>query len=189
MGIAAGEIVESLKNLKTVKSKEYFNGLMKKKFNGYICTTTKGVCGIEEGLILFEKGKITLSSYEYFWYNKKFTAEKALERSLNSMNANIGVMDVFSLAPQQVQLVKTLKDDCVLKIPVAGDRLKIPGAFSQKYEKELGGEKIEEISREELLKRYGLESLKEPSTTREMLMYRAKKEAEDIEKTRKKGKK
>ena len=185
MGIAAGTMVETSKDLKDIKPKEYLVKLMNKKFDGYICTTIKDLNSIEEGLVLFEKGKITLSSYEYFGYNKKFIAEDALKRSLNSFNAPIGVMDVFSLTPQQVKLVKTLKEDCVLKMPVAKDKLKIPGTFSYKYEKEIVGDAGEEITRDELLERYGLARLKAPSTTKEMLMYRAKKEAEDIEKARK----
>ena len=184
MGIAAGAMIETSKNLKDVEAKNYLLKLMNKKFDGYICTTVRGINGIEEGLVLLEKGKITLSSYEYFWYDKKVVAEDALKRSLNSFNAPLGVMDVFSLTPQQVKLVKTLKEDCVLEIPVTKDKLKIPSAFSYEYEKKLGGKEVQEITREELLERYGLAGLKAPSTTKEMLMYRAKKEAEDIEKSR-----
>ena len=42
MGIAAGTLVES-KKLGEFKAKEYLTKLMKKKFNGYMCVTIKGV--------------------------------------------------------------------------------------------------------------------------------------------------
>ena len=157
MNIAAGIPCERGKALGKFDPKEYLLKLMKEKFNGYICLTIAGEKGFEEAVLVFSDGKITCSDYEYFKFNRRFSAEEGLERSLNAFLAKSGVLDCFSLTPQQVQLVMTLNEYAVLREPIDEHKLALPQSFISDYEKEVAGEveKTEE-TKAWFLKKYGL---------------------------------
>lgn len=160
MNIASGVAVDRGKALGKFDPKEYLTKLMKEKFNGYVCLTVSGEKGFEETTLIFSDGRVTCCDYEYFKFNRKFSAEDGLKRALNAFTARNGVLDCFSLRPQQVQLVMTLNEDCVLKQAMGEAELAFPAAHIADFEKEVAGEiaKVEE-TKTWFLKKYGLGKL------------------------------
>ena len=187
MNIAAGSPGERGKYLEQMNPKEYINKLLSEEFNGYLCVTTHGERGIEEGIIFFHTGGIVSSNYEYYKFNKQFLAEDALQRSLNALLAKKGVVDLYSLSSYQVQLVLTLNEENNLKEKVTKKELKFPNSFSDKFEKELITESGEEVPREELLKKFGLTKSIAKDNTRNQLMKKAEAENDQVEETMKKA--
>jgi hypothetical protein len=154
--------------------------------------TIKGKNGVEEGVLVFHDGNIVSSDYEYYRYNKRYTAEEGLIRTLNAFLASKGVVDSFSLSPYQVQLIMTLNDDCNLKNEImSASSIPFPNAFSYSYEDALMETKREtkEYAKDVLLKKYGLSRMVGPKVTRAVLLESADDENKRIDKmVKKKGK-
>jgi len=192
MNIASGTPVQKGVALSDVNPKEHVVKLMREKFNGYTCVTIKGKNGVEEGVLVFHDGNIVSSDYEYYRYNKRYTAEEGLIRTLNAFLASRGVVDSFSLSPYQVQLIMTLNDDCNLKNEImSASSIPFPNAFSYSYEDALMETKREtkEYAKDVLLKKYGLSRMVGPKVTRAVLLESADDENKRIDKmVKKKGK-
>lgn len=192
MNIASGTPVQKGVTLSDVNPKEHVVKLMREKFNGYTCVTIKGKNGVEEGVLVFHDGNIVSSDYEYYRYNKRYTAEEGLIRTLNAFLASKGVVDSFSLSPYQVQLIMTLNDDCNLKNEImSASSIPFPNAFSYSYEDALMETKREtkEYAKDVLLKKYGLSRMVGPKVTRAVLLESADDENKRIDKMiKKKGK-
>jgi len=191
MNIASGTTVQKGVALSDVNPKEHVVKLMREKFNGYTCVTIKGKNGVEEGVLVFHDGNIVSSDYEYYRYNKRYTAEEGLIRTLNAFLASKGVVDSFSLSPYQVQLIMTLNDDCNLKNEIMSESsIPFPNAFSYSYEEALMETKREtkEYAKDVLLKKYGLSRMVGPKVTRAVLLESADDENKRIDKmVKKKG--
>ena len=192
MNIASGTPVQKGVALSDVNPKEHVVKLMREKFNGYTCVTIKGKNGVEEGVLVFHDGNIVSSDYEYYRYNKRYTAEEGLIRTLNAFLASKGVVDSFSLSPYQVQLIMTLNDDCNLKNEImSASSIPFPNAFSYSYEDALMETKREtkEYAKDVLLKKYGLSRMVGPKVTRAVLLESADDENKRIDKmVKKRGK-
>jgi hypothetical protein len=185
MNIAAGDPLERGKYLKDFEPKEYLLRLMNEKFNGYVCISIHGKTGIEEGVIVLHNGLIVSSDYEYFRYNKRVKGNEGIKRCLNAFLSGTGIVDSFSLSPYQVQLILTLNEDCALTTKIEASTLALPSTFSQAYEDEqvaLAPKPVEEMTRDVLLKKYGISKLAPPKVTRTGLLETAKKEHEDVKK-------
>lgn len=187
MNIAAGNPIERGKYLEQLNPKEYVSKLLDEKFNGYLCVSIHGLRGIEEGVIFFHSGSIVSSNYEYYKFNKAYLGEQALERSLNALLAKTGVVDLYSLSSYQVQLVLTLNEENNLKQKQAKTEIVFPTSFNEAYEKQLIVESGEELSKEELLKKFGLKKTAGKDDTQNQLMNKAREETTQIEKTIKKA--
>ncbi len=135
--------------------------LQKKNFSGYVALCIKGVSGFEEGTVLFDSGKIVGCAYEYFKYAKEFQGTEAFQRILNAAAANIGVMDVVELTPEQVELVLAVNQKMIF-VP---DQKQMENVsvkeFSPLFEQQLAAEQpaMRTESREELLKKYKMGGL------------------------------
>jgi len=181
MTIAVGKPEELGKALVKINAKSLIGDLTKPDFNGYICVTISGKTGVEEGLMFFKKGRLKISNYEYFKYNTKYIKKEGLERCLNSLIAKTGVVDKFSATEEQTKLIETLKEEEVF----ADDtKIKLPNEFSYQYEDEEIKKHIKEkgVSREDILRRFGITSLRSTEASKEGLMIRAKTEDADIQK-------
>ena len=130
--------------------------LRTREFNGYISITVKGAGGIEEGTLLMEKGKVIGCSYEYMRHGKTVAGQKAFERVLNATAAKEGVIDVFELEIQQIDLTLAFNENLVF-VPNTGDlkHSKIED-FSPLYEHEIA---VEEKGEKNLAKKYRLTGL------------------------------
>lgn len=192
MNITAGNPVQRGVRLSDIGPRDYLMKLMQEKFNGYTCFTIRGRTGIEEGTLVLHNGNIVAANYEYYKYNRAFKADDALARALNALLADNGVVDSFSLSPNQVQLVMTLNEDCNLKQEITSrSSFEFPTSFSYAFEEELSGLKApeKEYSREVLLRKYGLSRLAGKSASRAVLLEGADEEVKKVNKMMKKGKK
>ena len=183
MNVAAGNPVERGKYLEQINPKQYVNKLIIEQFNGYLCVSIHGLKGLEEGTIFFHNGNIVSSNYEYFKFNKAYLAEEAIKRSLNALLAKTGVIDLYSLSSYQVQLILTLNEENNLKNKITKKEFNFPLSFNEDYEKQLITELGEDISKEDLLKRFGLTKTVARDSTRIQLISKANAENEQIEKT------
>ncbi len=183
MKLSAGSPVETGKELASIVPAQYVKKLMDESFNGYFCITIHGKQGLEEGIVVFSNGKIVSSNYDYYKFNKSFLAEEALERSLNALNAKIGVIDLFSLNSYQVQLILTLNEENNLKQAVDKENLKILNYFKEDYEKQLAEESGEGIQKEDLFKKFGLTKTIAKDSSMAQLLNKAKSENDEIKKT------
>jgi len=114
--------------------------LIRKKFSGYVCITIQGKGGIEEGTLVFNAGKPTAAVYEYLRYNKAMLAKDAVPRLFNAAAATYGVVDIYQLTPEQVQLILAFNETAVLPTVLTERDVDsfTTTSFSEKFEDELG---------------------------------------------------
>ncbi|MEM4222159.1 MAG: DUF2226 domain-containing protein [archaeon] len=160
MNISAGEILEKGRKLSELDPREFFKKLKELNFVGFIRLTIKGKFGFEEATLVLDKGSLVACDYEYFYFNKMFVGEQALNRCLNAFISNFGTLDSFTLTSYQLQLILTLNGECVLKKPLKCDELSFPQSFNYSYEEELLPKEEEDKEKLQLLKKFGLTSLK-----------------------------
>jgi hypothetical protein len=134
--------------------------LQAKMFNGYLCITVKGVGGLEEGVMVFDNGKIVASVYEYFKYNKTILGDQAFFRVLNASAAKHGVIDLYQLSNEQVQLILAFNEQAI-SIPTEKDFKSVKlDRFNPAFEEQVR-EQAKAETEAELLKKYKLGEVRE----------------------------
>ncbi|MFH1258101.1 MAG: hypothetical protein V1658_04130, partial [Candidatus Micrarchaeota archaeon] len=71
MNLPAGTVVKTAIDSATIDFAALLKELKDKAFNGYLTLTLQGVGGVEEGITVFDNGKIVAAFYEYLKYNKQ----------------------------------------------------------------------------------------------------------------------
>ena len=154
--------------------------LSTKSFNGYACMTIKGIGGIEEGIVLFDNGKVVASFYEYFKYNKAVYGDQAFVRIMNASVAKEGVIDLYQLSNEQVQLILAFNEQAI-SIPTEKDyrNLKL-NAFSSTFEDQIkpAESKPSEV---EILKKYKIVEAATPEQTKREAPKTAAKAEEEMQ--------
>ena len=160
MNLPAGSPVELGINLKEVDLKGTLNNFFTANFSGYACVTIDGYDGVEEGVIVFKAGHPIAFSYSYLKHDKNLSGVQALPRAFNAFRARNGVMDVFATTKEQLELILSFNSDAVLKQVLTQDELdRLTGApYTEGYAVQVLGRK-EEISKRDVLKKYGLSSV------------------------------
>ncbi len=127
---------------------------------GYFCITTEGKSGIEDGLLVVELGSVIGAHYEYLAFGKEYVAGEALKRVLNSLLAEKGIYDSYTLTSQQLELLKIFNENLLLleKIPLRSLEGLIPPAFSPQFESQELAAKPQ--AREDILQKHGLTEIK-----------------------------
>jgi len=156
MKLAVGTKIDSGVDLSKISPKDYIKKLMEDKFNGYICITTHGKYGIEDGVVVFHDGKITCAEYIYLSFDKIYKSDDALKRFLNAM-LGFGILDCFSLTMHQSHLITIMYEENRLSEPFDIKRLEkeFPEKFDEKYEEMVVPEKTKNLS-VEIRKKLGL---------------------------------
>ncbi|MEK6954826.1 MAG: DUF2226 domain-containing protein [Candidatus Micrarchaeota archaeon] len=122
--------------------------LKDKVFNGYLAITIEGSSGIEEGIVVFDNGKIVASFYDYFKYAKQIMGDLAFQRVMNAAAARHGISDIFQLTNDQVQLILAFNEQAIC-LPSDADIKKLKSeTFSALFEEQVkegdgSGSKIE----------------------------------------------
>lgn len=181
MNVPTGSQVERGREVPEIDAQNYLESLMDKDFTGYSAVTIHGETGLEEGLIIYHDGEIIGSEYLYFQYNKTYSSEEGLERNLNALKSRNGVIDTYKLSSHQLQLVKTLNEEEMLSESIDEEKLEVPESFSLKYEEKLIEKKTRELTREQLLRKYGLTALSSNQDTAGQLVQRAREEHRTLE--------
>ncbi|MFH1106609.1 MAG: DUF2226 domain-containing protein [Candidatus Micrarchaeota archaeon] len=129
--------------------------LKAKVFNGYMCITVQGTGGLEDGSLVFDNGKIVASFFDYLRYDKRLLGEAALVRVFNASQARTGVIDIYQLTNEQVQLILAFNENAIC-IPSERDLVRFKSQpFSDEYEGQLAAFEPGE-NKSELLKKYKL---------------------------------
>ncbi|MBS3060830.1 MAG: hypothetical protein J4432_04975 [DPANN group archaeon] len=180
MNIAAGTELETGKQIGSFDAKSYITRLMADSFSGYLCATVEEKHGFEEGILLFNAGQLTLAEYEYFHFSRVYKGKEALDRALNALTANSGIMDTYSLTSQETQLAMSLNAESIIPQIITVRDFKMPQAFSRTYEEQLLEQKQEEFGKQQLLKKMGITKRRE--VTNEQLLDKSRDEQkEEIE--------
>jgi len=165
MNLPSGAPVKTGIDVASVDFPALLHELLKKGFSGYLCITVQGFGGIEEGTLLLDGKKITGGFYEYFRHNKTLVGKEAWARVLNAAGAENGVIDIYHLSAEQVELILAFNEQAIW---VPSDReirdLKT-ARFSAVLEQQVAGAK--EGEKEELLKKYRLAGVKERKVAEE----------------------
>lgn len=155
VSLPAGVVIKTAIDVAAVDFFSLLNELKAKSFNGYICITVQGSGGIEDGTLVFDTGKIVAAFYDYLRYDKKLVGDAAMARVFNASAAKTGVIDIYQLTNEQVQLILAFNENAIC-IPGERDIARFKSQqFSAEYEKQI--EAMEpQGSKSDLLKKYKL---------------------------------
>ncbi len=159
MNLPAGSVVKTDVDVASVDFLGLLKELKSKVFNGYLCIAVKGKTGFEEGVVVFDNGKVEAVAYDYLAFNKSVVGSKALARVVNASSAKQGVIDLFQLTNEQVQLIIAFNEQAIV-VPNEDElkRLKTE-VFSNSFEEEITGGKEAETEKD-LLKKYKVSGVK-----------------------------
>ncbi len=155
LNLPAGTTVKTAIDVATIEFTSLLKELKEKTFNGYLAITVHGGSGIEEGIVVFDNGKIVATFYEYFKFNKQVMGDAAFQRVMNASAAKQGVIDIFQLTNDQVQLILAFNEQAIC-LPSDSDIKKLKmNEFSSSFEGQMvGAEKSG--SKGELIKKFKL---------------------------------
>ncbi len=114
MNLPVGKTIERDLKLSKVDKKKILTDLFDGLFTGYIVLTVEGKTGIEEGLLLFEKGELKGSIFEEISKENELMGDIALIKSMNAFAAKEGIIDVNSLTKQQVELIIAFQENILI---------------------------------------------------------------------------
>lgn len=136
--------------------------LMGKQFTGYIIVTINGFDGIEEGAILFRKGAIIGAGYEFMKYGVTIEGNNAFEIVLNAFRAKHGIIDIYSLTTQHMDLLTAFHEKMLMSLQIEPKNLKkiYPKEFSDKYAKEVIKQQ-KEVTKYDLFRKAGIAGITE----------------------------
>jgi hypothetical protein len=159
-----GDKVKQGINLQDFDQKKEVLSLMGNSFSGYVIVTSEGLDGIEEGALILKSGMPVGALYEYSKFDITVFGEGALPKIFNAFLAKYGVVDIYSLSNQQVDLVTAFNDR--IKIENVLDQNAIKKLFPSKYSLKLAEEVLSQVlekheSRTSILKKLGLSALEE----------------------------
>lgn len=155
MNLPSGLTIKSGVDVATIDFSELIKQLKEKGFNGYIAITIQGIGAIEEGEVIFDNGKIVAAFYEYFKYAKKVTGDLAFQRIMNASASKHGVIDIFQLTNDQVQLILAFNEQAIC-LPTENDIKKLrTEEFSPFFEEQVK-ESAQIGTKSDLLKKYKL---------------------------------
>ncbi|MFH1199717.1 MAG: DUF2226 domain-containing protein [Candidatus Micrarchaeota archaeon] len=155
VSLPAGKVIKTGLDLAAIDFFSLLAELKSKAFNGYLSITVSGYGGLEDGTLVFDNGKIVASFYDYLRYDQKLVGEAALARCFNASQAKVGVIDLYQLSNEQVQLILAFNEGAI-SIPSERDLARFKGQpFSQEYEKQLASLSSVE-TKSDLLKKYKL---------------------------------
>ena len=162
MNLPLSDVIEQGKKTAEFDYKSRLNSCLGGDFSGYIVLTIDGFDGMEEGVLIFRKGYLSAGLYEFLNYGITMFGDSSLKHTFNAFLNDKGIVDVYGLTNQQVDLVTAFNDKIKLTRPVTkGDASKL---FALKYSSELSKELLKEVlqkqeSKDEVLKKFGLTSL------------------------------
>ncbi|MFH1750659.1 MAG: DUF2226 domain-containing protein [Candidatus Micrarchaeota archaeon] len=164
MNLPPGIPVKTGIDIATIDFAALLRELKEKTFNGYLALTIQGGSGIEEGIVVFDNGKIVASFYEYFKFNKQLFGDLAFQRIVNSAAAIYGVSDIFQLTNDQVQLILAFNEQAIC-LPSDADVKKLhTDKFSTLFEEQIQ-EGVATGTKTELLKKFKLGDVEKKEKT------------------------
>ena len=159
MNLPVSEVIEQGTKTIDFNYRKKAEGLMLKEFSGYIVSTTDGFDGIEEGVLILRKGYIVAALYEILNYCITVFGDSSIKHIANSFMNKKGIVDVYGLTNQQVDLVTAFNDKIKLARPIT--KKEISKTYLDRFSEEFSKELLKEVissheSKESVLKKFGL---------------------------------
>ncbi len=117
------------------------------QFNGYIAITSKGVYGVETGLLLVDKDIITHACYKNYRLKSHVKSGSALELVLELFSIG-GVVDVVDLTVPKLKLTQTFNEDHKIEkeVPLSTALNKVPDySIDKRIKLAFHSEKMDEL--------------------------------------------
>ncbi|MDO8628084.1 MAG: DUF2226 domain-containing protein [Candidatus Diapherotrites archaeon] len=159
MNLPVGNPVEQGTELKNFHLVEKTQKLLQNSFTGYVVGTIDGFDGVEEAIIFMKKGEVIGALHEYSKHVIETYGDAAFKACLNCFGADKGIVDVYELTAQQIDLVIAFNEKFQVSSGIGREGLK---AFKvSKYTSELAQEDLKGVSKDSesrysLLKKLGL---------------------------------
>ncbi len=162
MNLPVGEVKEEGLHLSEFNARAKVEALAESSFSGYVAATIEGYAGLEEGVLLFKKGQMVASAYEYLKYGITVFGDAALPQFFNALAAKFGAVDVVALTAQQADLITAFNDK--MRLTGSFGSKDVPRLVAKAYTPEYARQVLSEVLRagetkQEILKRLGLGSL------------------------------
>ncbi len=161
MRLPTGKKLEAGLALSETKVREKILGLMDTGFSGYAALMIEGFDGLEEGTLLFKKGKCIASLYEFVKFDLIVMGDLALRHFFNSAGASNGILDIFTLSMLQVDM--SLAFDEKIKLSRELDRKAMEKYQVKKFDQGISKKTLEDAveigqkqSKKDVFKRFGL---------------------------------
>ena len=163
MNLPVGNVIKEGVNLKDVKFKNIISTLIKESFTGYIILTVEGYSGIEEGMLLFRKGNMIGSIFDYSKFEVTVYGDSASEHVFNASQAGFGLFDICALSIQQVDLVTAFNEKVKLDTHITTKNLNkfISSKYDEKYAKKVLAKALtKEETKYDVFKKLGLTDIR-----------------------------
>lgn len=154
-----GETVEEGLELAKIEKLSFLNKFFVPSFSGYIAVTIEGFSGIEEGVLFFREGTASGAAFCYDNFDIAVFGDVALESFFNSLAAQKGVIDVFRLSRQQIDLILALDERTSVNLPLT--KIGIEKKIRKKYDSSFAQAAVKGLEQvitpsSDLLKKIGL---------------------------------
>ncbi len=165
METPAGTPIKEGLDTTTVDFRKLFPTLRDHHLTGYMAVDILTNNGIEEGILLYNEGEIIAAEYEYLAQGETVSGEDALKLIMNACTGK-GTFDVYEIPKTGIMEIREKNRANVLKYKPTNEEIfgYIPDSFTENKvgEKKSAAVKAEEIkaggeiSREDVLKKYGI---------------------------------
>lgn len=162
MNLPVGSLIKEGVKLSDVNFSNIASTLMSESFSGYIIITIEGYSGIEEGMVLFRKGELIGSIFDYTKFEVTVYGDAAAEQVFNASKAKHGIFDICSLNTQQVDLITAFNEKVNVENQINAKNLNrmIPSTYDAKYAKKVLVDALKkEESKYEIFKKLGLSDI------------------------------
>jgi len=142
---------------------QIINNMNEKAFSGYIICTLENQKGMEQGILLFKKGAIAGSYYEFTTHGVQVSGDSAVRLVFNSFLASKGIIDINSLTTQQIDLITAFQEKILISEKIDARKLEkiFPKAFNPQMIFQYVKPEQDETTRFEIFKRTGLVGVEE----------------------------
>ena len=132
--------------------------MISKGFTGYLICTIEGFNGLEQGVLMFKKGRILGAYYEFISHSVEVSGNPAVRLVLNSFLAKKGIIDINALTTQQIDLITAFQEKIMVNEEI--DTKKLNKLYPKEYNYELAREYVktqaDESTRLDLFRQRGL---------------------------------
>lgn len=154
-----GETVEEALELSKIDPKEFVGRLLSSSFAGYMVVTIEGFSGIEEGVLFFRDNLLVGAAFSYDHYDLGVFGDVALESFFNALASKRGIVDVYRLTKQQLDLILALDERTAVARPIGKEG--IDKKLRAKYDSFFGRQALQGMQKvvrpaSDLIKKIGL---------------------------------
>ena len=163
MNLPVGELIEEGLSAREMDFRKALGSLVKNSFTGYIVITADGSAGIEEGILIFKKGELVASVFEYNKFDVTVFGDAAIDHFFNSTQAEFAMVDISTLTTQQVDLITAFNEKIETFETVSPKTLNklVPSKYNGELAKKVLAEALhKEESKHDIFRKLGLTDIR-----------------------------